>query len=362
MSCLNPNLPIYKEILRITESPAQTEIILKYKSSDEEYGMIPFSVAKPIYKYYNLVSEDNKPKKLSFKDANDWVKKTKDSLYFNFKVSKTETKDYQILLYLKPEEKDLYLKPGEGIQGNLFFSKSSNTGFVPQNVKDIEERLMQDLPIEVAKAITVLAQVPRAILGRTDLFLSLKEILNDNGITDEILINWAGVNQAKIGNIKTFKSEEQLTTAIQKLYDKKKEVNNHPELKSNPLALKSFKEWVKALEKYPIAFQDIMLTHAIKYLNPQRRAKYVLQLSEVALTNTHGILVNKPHEANRLGKLYDQEVIATVSDAVGHEPSASGKGYWVHIPRTENSKGSVELQKMLDQRIDKQIHAINLNY
>lgn len=334
MSCLNPNIPIYKEILRITESPAQTEIILKYKSSDDEYGMIPFSVAEPIYKYYNLVSEDNKPKKLSFKDATDWVKKTKDSLYFNFKVSKTETKDYQILLYLKPEEEDLYLKPGEGIQGNLFFSKSSNTGFVPQNVKDIEERLMQDLPIEVAKAITVLAQVPRAILGRTDLFLSLKEILNDNGITDEILINWAGVNQAKIGNIKTFKSEEQLTAAIQKLYDKKKEVNNHPELKSNPLALKSFKEWVKALENYPIAFQDIMLTHAIKYLNPQRRAKYVLQLSEVALTNTHGILVNKPHEANRLGKLYDQEVIATVSDAVGHEPSASGKGYWVHIPRT----------------------------
>ena len=142
MSCLNPNLPIYKEILRITESPAQTEIILKYKSSDEEYGMIPFSVAKPIYKYYNLVSEDNKPKKLSFKDANDWVKKTKDSLYFNFKVSKTETKDYQILLYLKPEEEDLYLKPGEGIQGTLFQNTSPEGQLASeQTIRELAARM-----------------------------------------------------------------------------------------------------------------------------------------------------------------------------------------------------------------------------
>ena len=81
-----------------------------------------------------------------------------------------------------------------------------------------------------------------------------------------------------------------------------------------------------------------MLTHAIKQLNPKRRSKYVLQLSDVALTQAYGIVVNKPHELNRIGKLYDQEVLKTVSDAVGHEPSASGEGYWVHIPRTKNTK------------------------
>lgn len=81
-----------------------------------------------------------------------------------------------------------------------------------------------------------------------------------------------------------------------------------------------------------------MLSHAIKQLNPKRRSKYVLQLSDVALTQAYGIVVNKPHELNRIGKLYDQEVLKTVSDAVGHEPSASGNGYWVHIPRISSGK------------------------
>jgi hypothetical protein len=85
-----------------------------------------------------------------------------------------------------------------------------------------------------------------------------------------------------------------------------------------------------------------MLTHAVKYLNPQRRSKYVLQLSDVALTNAYGTLVNKPHELNRIGKLYDSEVLKTVSDAVGHEPSASGKGHWVHIPRIEKYEKAEE--------------------
>jgi hypothetical protein len=80
-----------------------------------------------------------------------------------------------------------------------------------------------------------------------------------------------------------------------------------------------------------------MLTHALKWMNnPDRRSKYVLQLSNVALQNAYGIVVNKPHELNRIGKLYDQEVLKTISDAVEHEPSASGKGHWVHIPKTEN--------------------------
>jgi len=88
-----------------------------------------------------------------------------------------------------------------------------------------------------------------------------------------------------------------------------------------------------------------MLSHAIKHLNPQRRSKYVLQLSEIALTNTFGMIMNKPYELNRVGKLYDQEVIKTVSDAVGHEPSASGKGYWVHIPRMEASNKNTDEYK-----------------
>jgi len=204
--------------------------------------------------------------------------------------------------------------------------------FVTNAIKD-------ELPIEISDSITVVEEVPLDILDRSDLFLSLKEILNDNNINDEILINWAGVNKDKI-DIRNIKSEKQLTNLIEKVYDKNKNPNNHPELKNSKLILESFNNWVSALERFPVPFRERMLSHAVKYLNPQRRSKYVLQLSEVALSQAYGIVVNKPHELNRIGKLYDSEVLKTVSDAVGHEPSASGKGHWVHIPRTASGKVS----------------------
>lgn len=225
-----------------------------------------------------------------------------------------------------------------GIPQKELFKKVSKVK-ASEHTKAISDRIKKDLPKEVEETITFLEEVPIDVLGREDLFLSLKDILNDNGVYDEVLINWLGVNKDRVGSHpSTFKSEQQVSDFIQKIYDKKKKVDNHIELKTNKLALESFRKWVNALEKYPIAFRELMLTHAIKQLNPQRRSKYVLQLSDIALTQTYGILTNKPHEANRIGKLYDSEVLKTVSDAVGHEPSASGDGYWVHIPRTDNSK------------------------
>ncbi len=206
-------------------------------------------------------------------------------------------------------------------------------------IKVLRETIESELPAEIANAVTILSTVPKDILGRDNLFLSLKDILNDNGINNELLINWLGINNNTLKkHPESFKSEQQITNLITQIYNEKKKVSNHPALKDNKLALESFNKWVHALRNYPVAFQDVMLTHAIKYLNPGRRAKYVLQLSEVALTNAYGIVVNKPHELNRIGKLYDQEVLKTVGDAVGHEPSASGNGYWVHIPRTSSGK------------------------
>ena len=84
-----------------------------------------------------------------------------------------------------------------------------------------------------------------------------------------------------------------------------------------------------------------MLAHAIKHIvNPERRDKFTIELSMVALQNTHGMVVNKPYELNRVGKLYDKEVLKNTSDATGHEPAASGNGYWVHVPRTAESRFS----------------------
>ena len=222
-------------------------------------------------------------------------------------------------------------------KGKKVTTQSSTNVESKTSITEITNAIKNQLPVEISNTVTVIQDVPLDILGRDDLFLSLKEILNDNNVKNEILINWAGINKDAI-NIKSIKSEQQLEKIINSVYDKKKDVNSHPELKINKLALESFDKWVNALEKFPIAFKEVMLTHAIKQLNPKRRSKYVLQLSDVALTQAYGIVVNKPHELNRIGKLYDQEVLKTVSDAVGHEPSASGEGYWVHIPRTKNTK------------------------
>jgi hypothetical protein len=216
-----------------------------------------------------------------------------------------------------------------------YYNLSKLSPSLGASVDIIQDAIKNNLPVEVSSIVNVVETVPLDILGREDLFLSMKQILNENGILDELLINWAGKNKAAIGNVKKFKSAAQLEGVLGSIYKSKSKPENHIELKLNPLALESFNKWVKALEKYPVSFRDLMLTHAIKYLNPQRRSKYVLQLSEVALQNAYGIVVNKPHEANRIGKLYDQEVLATLSDAVEHEPSASGKGYWVHIPNTQ---------------------------
>ena len=240
----------------------------------------------------------------------------------NLKINKTKKGNYSVV------DRDT----GEWV------TESYVNSFKSSPVESVKKKIEAELPSAVAKSITVLKDVPQDILGRADLFLSLKELLNDNGINDELLINWAGVNKDGLGHPKNIKSEAQLTSIIQKRLSDKQKESNYNEFKSNPLALESFRKWVKALEKYPVAFQEVMLTHAIKWLtNPVRRSKYVLQLSDVALTAAYGIVVNKPHELNRIGKLYDQEVLNAVSDAVGHERAASGNGFWVTIPRVESS-------------------------
>ena len=212
----------------------------------------------------------------------------------------------------------------------------------------VKEAIQNELPKEVADTVSLIDVVPDEVLGRRDLFFAMKDVFEANGITDTALINWAGINKAIVGHPKGIKSKAQLEAILEKAYAKLSNPETYIELKTNPLAAESFDAWKGSLQDYPLTFRHLMLTHAVKWLrNPDRRSKYVLQLSAVALRNTYGLLQNKPHEANRIGKLYDQEVLKTVSDAVGHEPSASGVGYWVHVPRTDNPQILQKLEEKI---------------
>lgn len=236
-------------------------------------------------------------------------------------------------LVFEPEQIHI-LGSKQDIQG---FKKFVSSNIIPeQRVEQITNIINSELPFEIANAVTVVEDVPLNILGNTDLYLSMKDILEEKGITDPFLVNWLGINKTGFGNFSGIYSEQHLQKIVESNYNRKLKDDN-PILKDKNIK-ENFDKWVAALENYPIVFKDLMLKHAIKNLNKDRRNKYILQLSPIALQQTYGLAVNKPHELNRIGKLYDQEVLKTVSDAIGHEVSASGNGYWVHIPRTTLSQ------------------------
>jgi hypothetical protein len=216
------------------------------------------------------------------------------------------------------------------------------------HAKVLETTIKEQLPKEIADTITILETIPEEILGRDDLYLAMKDVLEANGITDPALINWLGINKGN-KHPKNFTSEDQVKKLIEDTYNELLK-QEYAEFKKNPIAKESYEKWKAALEKYPTWFKHPMLKHAIKYLNPQRRDKFVLQLSETALQNTYGLVIGKPHELNRIGKLYDKEVLAVVAEAGKHERSASGRGYWVHVPRTQqplSDEGLVSYSEIL---------------
>lgn len=209
----------------------------------------------------------------------------------------------------------------------------------PKSLKDakkhkqaVKQNIENNLPQEVASTIEVVDVVPEDILGRDDLYLSMKDILEKVGITDPLLINWLGINKAVV-NVRAVKSTEQLNSIITKSYNQRIQ-QAKPFLKK--AAEVQFNEWVNELQKYPIAFGDAILKYAIKNLiNPKRRNKFVISFSETALSNTFRDVTNQPHKLNQVGSIYNSELLKLTSDATEHEPSASGKGYWVHVPRVE---------------------------
>ena len=222
--------------------------------------------------------------------------------------------------------------------------KSGSGGNISSSSKidEIKKEIYRDLPQDIADSVEIVETVPAHVIGRRDIYLAMKDILERKGISDPFLINWVGINKADFGNFSSLESEKQILDIIKSRYSEKVNTQS-PEFEINKIAKDSFEKWIEALDEYPLAFKDLMLKHALKHLlNPDRRSKYVLQLSKIALRNTYEIAVDKPYELNRIGKLYDMEVIKLTSDATNHERSASGNGYWIHIPRSSYRTGTYE--------------------
>lgn len=199
-------------------------------------------------------------------------------------------------------------------------------------VTQVKKNILENLPIDIAKAVTVVNNVPLEILGSRRIEFSMQSLLENTDIIDPILINWLGINKAVV-NVRAVKSTEQLNSIITKSYNQRIQ-QAKPFLKK--AAEVQFNEWVNELQKYPIAFGDAILKYAIKNLiNPKRRNKFVISFSETALSNTFRDVTNQPHKLNQVGSIYNSELLKLTSDATEHEPSASGKGYWVHVPRVE---------------------------
>ena len=241
---------------------------------------------------------------------------------------------------------------------SLLESKSSfkynSNQTIPNTKKEAIIEEIKKLPIEIYNTIELVDEVPSNIIGNKNIFLSIKPMLAERGITDPLLINWVGINKNSIGNIKSISSEQGLIDMIQSSYNKKLKKDDIV-FKINSTASDSFDEWVEALDNYPIVFKDIMLKHALKYINnPDRKDKYVLQLSKVALSNAYNILIAKPHEANRLGTLYNKEAVKVIFGTLKSEPSSSGKGYWGHISKTMSEETIEEKVRGLNKKIKKE--------
>lgn len=216
------------------------------------------------------------------------------------------------------------------------------------NISAVQKNINEKLPKKIAQHIQVIDKVPIDIIGNRDIQFSMQSILEKTDIKDPLLINWMGINKNKI-DIRNITSTNQLLNIITNSYNSRIK-NAYPLLKGE--AKIQFDKWIDALNKYPIAFNDQILKYAIKNLiDPKRTNKFITALSEIALSNSFRDVSNQSHKLNQVGKIYNSELLKNTSDATQHEPSASGSGYWVHVPRTdrtsEQHKANEELLRKL---------------
>jgi len=230
-----------------------------------------------------------------------------------------------------PRFKELLAKVRNPLLAELEHDKEMSLG--TSDVAQVKKNIADNLPSAVANVVNVVEYVPLDIRGNTDIQMSMQSLLEDTDIKDPLLINWLGINQSTV-NAKTVESTNQLESIIKNSYNNKIK-QSKPFLKNE--AKVQFEKWEKGLEKYPLPFKDAILKYAIKNLiNPKRTNKFVISFSEIALNNVYRDVINQPHKLNQAGSIYNSELIRLTSDATEHEPSASGKGYWVHVPRTES--------------------------
>ena len=84
------------------------------------------------------------------------------------------------------------------VNGMLGIDESSAKTPNDPHANAVRANIINSLPKEVSDAVEVVSNVPEDILGRDDLYLSMKDILEEKGISDPMLINLAWYKQAGV--------------------------------------------------------------------------------------------------------------------------------------------------------------------
>lgn len=203
-------------------------------------------------------------------------------------------------------------------------------------IEKIKSALSKNFPTEIANSVTIVYDNPLSGIP-TGADLSTTSHLSSVGVKDPFARSFAIKNQTKI-KIGEIKSESDLAKAAAQKLAERQSVGKYPDLVNEKTLKDNFSEWVQTLNNnpdYPIYFKEIMMDVPVEGIRGTRINPYVAPVSKVALRATYDYLQQHPSEIVAARKVYKDMLIEQTTESVGHEPSASGKGHWIHIPRTE---------------------------
>jgi len=186
-------------------------------------------------------------------------------------------------------------------------------------------------PAVLRNAISVVYQKIPRLPGAA--YLSAQSHLASVGVADRMAINWVVKNQRTV-KLADIKSTEQLRETVSQQLAARQDAKKYSAL-SDKFKRDNFDGWVDALKQYDPFFADMMMDVPLKDIsNPRQERPAVPPVNKAVLRQVFDYAGQHPADLG-LAKVYQKmQAAVAVEAAETHERSASGKGEWVHVPRT----------------------------